>query len=93
METNILNVLTTNVINTYDNAKATANMFANQKMFKEAHTAAKWGITSACGAITYASLLAHESGYPDIAEEVLRKWNDVWNEWFTDLINDFPEEA
>lgn len=91
METNILNNLTTFINNCYENGKATAGMFANNQMWKEAENTIKMYVSRACGATEFAAMLCHENGYPDTAGEILEKWNGTWNEWFADLVKEYGE--
>lgn len=91
METNIINNLTTFVNKQYELGKANANMFANNDRWDAARAMAKSFSNQAYGAVEFAVMLCHENGYPDMAGEILEKWNGTWSEWFNKLENDYEE--
>lgn len=89
METNIINNLTTRISLIYENHKVGANTFANQNMWDSAKLMARDGMMKAYGAMEFAMVLCHENGYPDLANEIMTKWNNVWSTWFSDLMKEF----
>lgn len=92
METNIINNLTTQVMNCYDIHKVGADTFANQGMWEEAELMVRDGMNKAYGAMEFAMMMCHENGYPDIAKEIMDRWNNMWSIWFSGLMNAYDYE-
>lgn len=91
METNIINNLTTRMMNCYDECKMTCSTFTMVNNFSYAHQTAKFYMNRAYGAMEFAVMLCHENGYPDMAGEIMNKWNDTWSVWFSDLIKEYED--
>lgn len=89
METNIINNLTTRMMNCYDECKKACNTFANVGLYAGARTTVVYYTNRAYGAMEFAMMLCHENGYPDTANEIMTKWNTVWSIWFNELLNDY----
>lgn len=89
METNIINNLTNRINLNYEIHKVGATTFANQGMWESARLMARDGMNKAYGAMEFAMMLCHENGYPDLAKEIMDKWNNTWSVWFSDLMKDY----
>lgn len=91
METNMMNNLTTRMMNCYDECKMTNSMFVKTRMYEAAKTNVVYYTNRAYGAMEFAMMLCHENGYPDLANEIAEKWNNVWSVWFNDLIKEYAD--
>lgn len=89
METNIISILNAQVDFLYNLAQLNAQTFTNQQMYKTARRVIESATNQALGAVMIASRMCLENGYLDLSKKITDKWNNVFDKWFTDLVNNY----